>query len=112
DLTLTASDLPLFGFGFFITSNDEGFVTNPGGSAGNLCLLGAIGRFVGPGQIQNSGSGGEIELTLDLTQIPTPTGFISIQAGDTRSFQLWHRDSSSGGTPTSNFTDGLRLTFN
>ncbi|MFT6107849.1 MAG: hypothetical protein ACJA2W_000758 [Planctomycetota bacterium] len=112
DLTLTASDLPLFGFGFFITSTDEGFVTNPGGSAGNLCLLGAIGRFVGPGQIQNSGSGGEIELALDLTQIPTPTGFISIQAGDTRSFQLWHRDSSSGGTPTSNFTDGLRLTFN
>ncbi|MFT7167257.1 MAG: hypothetical protein ACI80K_000376 [Paracoccaceae bacterium] len=112
DVTLTASDLPPFGFGFFITSDAEGFVTNPGGSAGNLCLLGAIGRFVGPGQIQNSGSGGEIVLAIDLMQIPAPTGFLSVQAGDTRSFQLWHRDSSSGGTPTSNFTNGLRLIFN
>ncbi|QDV09213.1 hypothetical protein Poly30_47700 [Planctomycetes bacterium Poly30] len=111
DLTLTASGLPNFAFGFFITSQTEGFVMNPGGSSGNLCLLGAIGRFVGPGQIQNSGSNGEIDLTVNLNMVPTPTGFVSVLPSETRSFQLWHRD-SSGGTPTSNFTDGLRLTFN
>lgn len=112
DLTLTASGLPTFGFGFFITSDLEGFVPNPGGSSGNLCLAGAVGRYVGPGQIQNSGAAGEITLAADLTQIPTPNGFISVLTGDTRSFQLWHRDSTPGGAPTSNFTDGLRLTFN
>lgn len=111
DVTLTASDLPPLAFGFFITSEAEGFVANPGGSSGNLCLLGAIGRYVGPGQIQNSGVAGVIDLTIDLTQIPTPNGFVAAQPGLTRSFQLWHRDSSGGG-PTSNFTDGLRLMFN
>ncbi|QDV05667.1 Lectin C-type domain protein [Planctomycetes bacterium Poly30] len=111
DVTLTASEIPRLSFGFFITSTVEGFVMNPGGSSGNLCLLGAIGRYVGPGQIQNSGVAGEINLPINLAQTPTPTGFVSVLAGDTRSFQLWHRD-SSGGTPTSNFTDGLRLTFN
>ncbi len=32
-----------------------GFVASPNGSQGNLCLAGSIGRYVGAGQIQNSG---------------------------------------------------------
>ncbi|MEM6675612.1 MAG: hypothetical protein AAF726_22365 [Planctomycetota bacterium] len=110
DLTLSASSLPTFSFGFFLTSLDQGFVMNPGGSAGNLCLGGSIGRYVGPGQIQNSGAGGAFSLDVNLTQHPTPTGFVIVTAGDTWNFQAWYRD-SVGGAPTSNFTDGIELSF-
>ena len=106
DLTLTAADLPTFSFGFFLASQTQGNVPNPGGSEGVLCLGGAIGRFVGPGEIKNSGSGGEFSLTLDLTRIPSPTGFVTALPGETWNFQAWHRD-SVGGVAVSNFTDGL-----
>ena len=106
-LTLQASQLPSLVFGFFLVSKDQGFVMNPGGSAGNLCLSGAIGRYVGPGSIQNSGLGGEISLQLDLSSgFPQPNGFVLPLTGDTWNFQCWFRDTDSG-VATSNFTDGL-----
>ncbi len=111
DLTLVASDIPANSFGFFVTSQMQGFVMNAGGSQGNLCLGGAIGRYVGPGQIQNSGPGGEIELLINLSMHPTPTGLVQVQPGETWNFQAWFRD-SVGGTATSNFTDGLEVLFN
>ncbi len=111
DIELTANDLPLNAFGFFITSLDQDFVANPAGSAGNLCLGGAIGRYVGAGQILNSGPAGSFGLVLDLTQTPTPTGFVSVMAGETRNYQAWHRDSVAG-VPTSNFSNGLSIDFN
>lgn len=110
DITLTASALPSLVFGLFITSKTQGFVANPGGSAGNLCLSGAIGRYVGAGQIQNSGVMGSFSLALDLTQMPQPNGFESVAAGESWSFQTWFRDSSPTG-PTSNFTEGLSIDF-
>jgi hypothetical protein len=110
NLTLMASDLPRFSFGLFLTSRMQGQVNQPGGSQGVLCLSGAVGRFVGPGQIKNTGSLGEIELLTDLTQQPTPNGLISVLAGDTWNYQVWHRD-SLGGSPTSNFSDALQITF-
>ncbi|MEM9379641.1 MAG: hypothetical protein AAGB93_06780 [Planctomycetota bacterium] len=110
DVTLTASGLPQNAFGYFLTSSMQGFVMMPGGSAGNLCLSGAVGRYVGPGQIQDSGAAGEISLTLDLAQTPTPTGFVSVMAGETRNYQAWFRD-SVGGTATSNLSDGLQVDF-
>jgi len=110
DLVLEATDLPMSSFGFFLTSQMQGSVSNPGGSQGNLCLGGAIGRYVGPGQIQNSGAAGVISLTLDLTSTPTPTGLVSIAAGETWNFQAWYRDAVSG-VATSNFTDGLEIVF-
>ncbi|QDV07540.1 hypothetical protein Poly30_30660 [Planctomycetes bacterium Poly30] len=109
-LTLTASDLPTNAFGFFITSMTQGFVANPAGSAGNLCVAGAIGRFVFPGQTQSSGAGGSFSLTPDLGQIPTGTVIVPALPGQTWNFQAWHRD-AVGGMTTSNFTDGLSLTF-
>lgn len=109
-LTIAASDLPVNSFAFFLTSQTQGNVANPGGSQGNLCLGGAIGRYVGPGQIVNSGAAGEVSLALDLTQVPQPTGFASAQPGETWNFQAWYRD-AVGGTATSNFTDGISLTF-
>ena len=67
DVTLTASNLPPNQFGIFIVSASQGFVPNAGGTSnGNLCLGGAIGRYVGPGEILSSGAAGEFSLAIDL----------------------------------------------
>ncbi len=109
DLTLTASGLPNNSFGFFIASRTQGFASNPGGSQGNLCLGGAIGRF--QQQIVNSGSGGAFSIQADLTAFPDPSlGTVAVAPGDTWNFQAWHRD-AVGGSTTSNFTNGLEITF-
>ena len=110
NLTLRALDLPQNAFGFFLVSQTQGLSAMPGGSQGNLCLGGSIGRYVGPGQIQNSGTVGEIELAIDLTQTPQPTGLVSITAGQTWNFTAWFRD-AVGATSTSNFADGLSIDF-
>lgn len=110
DLTLTASGLPTQSFGFFIVSSDQSFVAGAGGSEGNLCLGGAIGRFVGEDQVMQTDFGGEIALPVDLTNVPSPTGSVSVQAGQTLNFQLWVRDTNAAGA-TSNFTRGLSVTF-
>ena len=111
DLTLRASGLPVDAFGFFITSRMQGVVLNPGGSDGNLCVTGSIGRYVGPGQIQQADASGAMSLTIDVTQMPQPIGFVAAVAGDNWSFQTWYRDSSPAGA-TSNFTNGFELAFN
>lgn len=109
DLTLIAGTLPMNRFGYFLASQANVVTQNPGGSLGNLCLSGNIGRFVGPGQVQNSGASGTISLTVDLNAIPSPTGFVSVMPGDTWYFQLWHRDINP--TLGSNFTDSARVQF-
>jgi hypothetical protein len=110
NLTLTSDRMPNNAFGYFLTSTTQAFVANPAGSQGNLCLGGSIGRYVGPGQIKNSGSMGAFALLLNLTQTPTPTGFVSVAPGQTYYFQTWHRDAVAGAA-TSNFTNGLAVTF-
>jgi len=77
---------------------------------GVLCVGGQIGRYSGPGQIKNSGATGSFSLLLNVNQIPTPTGFVVAVVDQTRNFQSWHRD-SLGGVATSNFTNGLAVTF-
>jgi hypothetical protein len=111
NLTLEASSLPLNAFGYFITSLTQGNTPNPGGSQGVLCVGGTIGRYTGPGQIKNSMATGSFSLLIDLTQIPTPTGFVPVVVGETRNFQTWHRD-ALGGVAPSNYTNGLAVTFN
>ncbi|MEZ6016236.1 MAG: sialidase family protein [Planctomycetota bacterium] len=110
NVRLVASSLPLNAFGFFLTSRSQGLVMNPGGSQGNLCLTGSIGRYVGAGQIKNSGAQGEISLQLSLSSMPTPTGLVSAMSGDTWNFTAWYRDSVNG-LATSNFADGLEISF-
>ncbi|MEZ6017756.1 MAG: VCBS repeat-containing protein [Planctomycetota bacterium] len=107
--TLHADGLPLNSFGFYLASLDRGFVTNPGGSQGNLCLGGSIGRYVGAGQIQNSGALGATSLALDVNAIPTPNGLVAAQAGESWHFTYWYRDANP--MPTSNFTGGVSITF-
>lgn len=110
DLTLVATNLSPQSFGMFLVSPTQEYVQNPVGSAGNLCLGGLIGRYVGPGQIQHTGDPGEFSLAIDLTSVPTPMGSHSVSAGEILNFQAWHRD-RVGGQATSNFTDGLEVTF-
>jgi len=111
NLTLTAAMMPANQFGFFLTSQTQGLVMNPGGSDGNLCLGGVIGRYVGAGLIMNSGAGGTFSLPLNLAQTPAGPVFVSIVAGQTWNFQAWFRDLAPGGGPQSNFTNGLSVTF-
>ena len=108
NLTLIASDLPTNQFGFMVTSMTQGFIVGPGGSQGNLCLGGAIGRF--SNMIMNSGAGGTYSIALDLNAVPQPSGPVAVMAGETFNFQAWFRDNNP--TNTSNFTDGISITFN
>ena len=110
NLALRAEDLPAHSTGLFLASMTQGFTMNPGSSAGNLCVGGAVGRYSGPGQVMNSGPTGVLSLVLDLSMTPTPTGTVSVSAGDTWNFQVWYRDSMAG-VHTSNFTAGLEVQF-
>ena len=105
-----ATNLPVGAFGLFLTSAVQAFTKNPGGSDGNLCLGGSIGRYVGPGQITAADASGRNLLLLDLASTPQPTGTVSINVGETWSFQRWYRDINASGA-TSNFTNGLEVVF-
>ena len=107
-VTLTASQLPLNVFGYFLNSDVQDFKPFPPGSNGNLCLGGGIGRHVK--QVANSGAAGELVIKVDLTALPRPNGTHSVVAGETWNFQCWFRD-TVGGMTTSNFTDGIEILF-
>jgi hypothetical protein len=102
---LTISQMPPNAFAFFLVSLTPGLVSMPAGSMGNLCLSGNIGRYVGPGEIRNTGATGRIVLRPDFTRIPSPLGFVSANPGESWHFQAWFRD-SVGGVATSNFSNG------
>ncbi|MEM6674734.1 MAG: hypothetical protein AAF726_17945 [Planctomycetota bacterium] len=108
NLLLEVQAMPTNTFGYFIASRIQGFVPGPGGSQGNLCIGGTIGRFLQ--QVQNSGPGGSIAIQVDLTAIPQATGTVAAVAGDTWNFQAWFRDANP--SITSNFSDALSITFN
>ena len=108
-LSLIASGLPQNQFGFFITGIAPGFVAGPGGSQGNLCIIGQLGRFTAPGQVQNSGVQGLISIDVDTNNMPL-NPVVAIQPGETWNFQLWYRDNNP--QTTSNFTDAISIFFN
>jgi len=110
NLVLNASNLPPNEFTLFVVSQTQGFVATPGTSLGNLCLAGNIGRYTGPGQIQNAGPAGAVSLAINNQSIPQPAAFVAAAVGQTWNFQCWHRD-TVGGQPRSNFTVGLSITF-
>ncbi|MFT6107888.1 MAG: glucose/arabinose dehydrogenase [Planctomycetota bacterium] len=107
NFTLLASDLPPGSVGYFVGSQNTGFIANPGGSQGNLCLDGtSIWRFSLTAGA--SGPAGQYIVPFSLTAFPTNPPR-SIQAGDTWNFQLWHRDLNP--VVTSNFSRGLTVVF-
>ncbi|MEZ6014723.1 MAG: hypothetical protein R3F49_06400 [Planctomycetota bacterium] len=107
---LVCTDMTPNAYGYFIVSDMAGDVQHAGGGAGHLCLGGAIGRGVG-GAILFSGSAGTISATFDPTQLPSPTGPFAALPGVRMHFQCWHRDLTSGGTPTSNFSNACAVWF-
>ena len=110
NFSLVCNSMPSFSFGFFIVSSQQGFVANPAGSEGNLCIGGAIGRY--QAQISNSGAAGAISLLTDLTALPQPNGSVVVLPGDTWNFQAWFRDQAASGMSSSNLSDGLEVVFN
>lgn len=109
DVTLVARELPLNSSGFFLVAplRTEGVIVP---ASGRLCLGGPIGRYVGPGEVMNSGPTGTFSLSIDVGQIPRPMGTAAATAGDAWAFQAWFRDSVLG-IPVSNFTDGVLIRF-
>ena len=110
DVVLVATNLPTNASAFFLTSQSLIEVPTAGGAQGTLCIAGpSMGRYVGPGQIQNSGGLGGVDLRIDLNQHPTPTGLVSVLPGETWNFQCWYRDANPGST--SNFSSAYRILF-
>ncbi len=106
-LTLTVSDLPNGQFSYFIASQSQGSTPGPGGSQGVLCLAAPIARFNANVLVV---SGGQVNLAVDLTAVPLPPTFShSVVPGESWNFQLWFRDNNP--SATSNFSDGLAVTF-
>jgi hypothetical protein len=105
-LRLTAESLPQDSFGYFILSETQGFAANPGGSQGDICLGGTIGRLLA--QVTSSGSDGAITIDFDMDALPN-TLQPAVAPGDAWNFQLWYRDANP--TATSNFTDAITVMF-
>jgi hypothetical protein len=93
-----------------LASRSQGHLVGAGGSQGDLCVGGFIGRYSLPGQIKNSGATGSFSLVIDLAAMPQPAGSVAVQAGETWYFQAWYRDANP--MSTSNSTDGVRISFN
>jgi hypothetical protein len=104
ELRLTAQHLPPNRAGLFLVGSQSSFLANPGGSKGNLCVGGALGRF--SAQPIHSGPSGTASLSVDLT---TMSGLAPVLAGSTWYFQAWHQDDDP--QPTSNLSDAVSVTF-
>lgn len=104
DLTLGIDGAPPLVFGFIVTSETQAFTPNPGGSQGNLCIGGTVGRFLD--DIFLTTAAGRATVDPDLTRMPIGPG-IPAFPGETWTFQAWYRDSNPG--PTSNFTDAIAV---
>lgn len=106
--TLSALRLPPNQFGLFAVSTQPAFFPVVPNSVGALCLGGSLGRF--NSQIAQADANGALEIIIDPTNLPTPTGTEAAMAGTFRQFQFWHRD-VDGGMATSNFTNAVSVFF-
>ena len=99
--------------GYVLSSFGKGSVQMSGSSEGNLCLDGGqpIGGHNRPGEIGVANGDGTIDFSIDLSSLPGPMMSYAAQPGDTLNFQVWFRDIDPNGSPTSNFTDAVSVTF-
>ncbi len=109
ELTLFVNGAPPQQTTLFLASRTGGFTPGAGGSQGNLCLGGSIGRFSGPGEIRVSSAQGRAALHVNLAQLPEGGASSAAMAGETWNFQAWYRDVNPG--PTSNFSSAVAVTF-
>ena len=105
-VTLSASKMPPGVFGYFLAGSAKDFVPFAGGSQGNLCLGGDLGRYAR--QVRSTGPDGSFSMSVDLRSIPTWPPH-DVAPGETWQFQAWYRDQNPG--PTANFTDGVSIPF-
>ncbi|MCP4845793.1 MAG: hypothetical protein GY901_11960, partial [Actinomycetia bacterium] len=103
-ITLTATNLPLNSFGYFICGQTQAQSPVFGGF---VCIGGDIGRGVGGG-ILSSGSTGSMQTTATL-DLPQPSGSQQVLAGETWNFQAINRD-SIGGVATAALSNGISIT--
>ena len=103
DVELLPANVPCL----FLASQTTGLIPNPGGSLGDLCLTGSIGRFR---TIRFSGIAGATSLDVDPSAIAQPNGPVPAVFGSTWAFQAWYRDTVAG-TATSNLTGAASVTF-
>jgi hypothetical protein len=107
ELLLLTTGVPVDSVGFYLGSLTSGFTPGAGGSQGDLCLGGTIGRFSRAGEVRSALSLGRIHLQLDLSDFPSPTGSVSTMAGENWHFQAWYRDLNP--TATSNFSSSTSI---
>jgi uncharacterized membrane protein len=108
-LVLHATGLPAGALGYFLVSPSSALVGGIPGTQGTLCLGAPIGRFVGPGQVQQATLFNTMVLVVDPRELPGPSGPFSATRGERLYFQAWYRDVTPGGS--SNFTSGAVVRF-
>jgi hypothetical protein len=108
-LELRADFLPVGSLALLVVGPDAAHVPGAGGSTGNFCIGGAVGRYVD--QIQFAGVDGVVEFQATASALPGPDGPRSASAGETWRFQTWYRDALPDGTSTSNLTDVVAVRF-
>ncbi len=110
-LSLRGMDLPAGAACVFMFSRMPGLVLQPGGSQGQLCLGGSVGRFLGQGEVGPSSEGGLTALEVDLTLLPGGGVAGRPGPGDTLYFQAWYRDRHPGTAATNNLTSCVAVTL-
>ena len=110
-LSLRGVGLPAESAALFMFSRSPGLVLQPGGSQGQLCLSGALGRFLGTGEVGPATADGLAALQVDLTDLPLGGGGGLLVPGDTLYFQVWYRDGLPAGGATNNLTSAIAVTL-
>ena len=109
NLTMRGASMPAGSFASIIFGDTAAFVPNPGGSAGNLCVGGAIGRLFG--SLGTTSATGTLTYGINNRTLSTSAGGpFQLIPGDRLMFQWWFRDFDPAG-PTSNFTNAVQVTF-
>ena len=111
DLSLRATGLPPGAGAVFMVSRVPALVLQPGGSQGQLCLGGAVARFLGAGEAGPASAAGVAALQVDLMDLPGWGASGRPEPGETLYFQAWYRDVQLGGGATSNLTEAVAVTL-
>lgn len=109
DVYVVTRDLPAGAACLGLLGSAIGFTPHPGGSRGNLCLAGELGRFLS--QVGPASGSGRFEFDVNAAALPLSSGARALAAGDAWSFQLWYRDHLPSGAAASNFSGAVRVTF-